>query len=75
MLLDRDKVTVKDKSLRLAMTRDEAVTVTVEGDVPADVMGKVRVTNIDVTDNRSISVDSVGGALLYVNEEESPKLL
>jgi len=68
ILLNRDEVTVNDTSLRLAMTSEDVVTVTVSGSAATDAMGNVSVTSIDVAYNRSISVASVGGAVVAVRK-------
>lgn len=58
------------ESFRLTIRSDDADTNAVAGD-----MSKVSVTEMDVTCNRSISDDSVDGAVVYVNDEALEKLL
>lgn len=75
VLLDIDDVTLSVKSLRRAIAREDAMTVMFAGSAVVDVMAKLSVTAMDVTYNRSLSVASVDGALLYVNDEALEKLL
>ena len=63
------------ESFRLTIRSDDADTVTVSGSAVAEDMSKVSVTEMDLTCNRSISDDSVDGALVYVNDEALEKLL
>ena len=70
-----NEVTFTVLSLRIVITSDDPSMMTVVGSASVDVMGKVSVTNMDVTCNRSVSDVSVDGAWLYVKDEALVKLL